>query len=64
MCQQHVDFVTVALPHMREHGFELMEPELEAEKNFELFLISKPKQIPVPDPTPPLLVNCRDCVWI
>jgi hypothetical protein len=49
---------------MREHGFELMEPELEAEKNFELFLISKPKQIPVPDPTPPLLVNCRDCVWI
>jgi hypothetical protein len=30
MCQQHVDFVTVGLLHMREHGFELMEPELEA----------------------------------
>jgi len=29
--EQHVDFVTDALLHMREHGFELMEPELEAE---------------------------------
>jgi cyclohexanone monooxygenase len=29
--EQHVDFVTEALLHMREHGFELMEPELEAE---------------------------------
>ena len=28
--EQHVDFVTDALLHMREHGFELMEPELEA----------------------------------
>jgi cyclohexanone monooxygenase len=29
--EQHVDFVTDALLHMREHGFELIEPELEAE---------------------------------
>jgi cyclohexanone monooxygenase len=29
--EQHVDFVTDALLYMREHGYELMEPELEAE---------------------------------
>ncbi|MDA1326863.1 MAG: NAD(P)/FAD-dependent oxidoreductase [Proteobacteria bacterium] len=29
--EQHVDFVTDCLIHMREHGLELMEPELEAE---------------------------------
>jgi cyclohexanone monooxygenase len=29
--EQHVDFVTDGLLHMREHGFELMEPEREAE---------------------------------
>jgi cyclohexanone monooxygenase len=29
--EQHVDFVTDALLHMREHGFELVEPEREAE---------------------------------
>jgi len=29
--EQHVDFVTETLIHMREHGFEVMEPELEAE---------------------------------
>jgi cyclohexanone monooxygenase len=32
--EQHVDFVTDALLHMREHGFELMEPELEAEDDW------------------------------
>ena len=30
------------------------------EKNFEHFLISKPKQIAVAGTTPALLVNCRD----
>jgi cyclohexanone monooxygenase len=29
--EQHVEFVSDALLFMREHGFELMEPELEAE---------------------------------
>jgi cyclohexanone monooxygenase len=29
--EQHVDFVTDSLIHMREHGFESMEPEREAE---------------------------------
>ncbi|MBM4263244.1 MAG: NAD(P)/FAD-dependent oxidoreductase [Deltaproteobacteria bacterium] len=32
--EQHVDFVTDALLHMREHGFEVIEPELDAENNW------------------------------
>ena len=32
------------------------------EKNFEHFLISKPKQIAVPGTTPALFVNRRDCM--
>ena len=32
--EQHVDFITDALLHMRAHGIELMEPELEAESKW------------------------------
>jgi cyclohexanone monooxygenase len=34
MSQQRVEFVTDALLRMREHGLELMEPELEAEDDW------------------------------
>ena len=38
--EQHVDFVTDALLHMREHGFELMEPELEAASSCPISAVS------------------------
>ena len=32
--EQHVDFVTESIIHMRERGFELMEPEVSAEDDW------------------------------
>ncbi len=32
--EQHVDFVTDSIVHMREHGFDLMEPTVEAEDDW------------------------------